>query len=106
MRNFSTGVRGDSVISLDVTEPLAGEAYVSALRALVIALDANLESLNPSEEAVMAEFWEWFLAAKSDDRDGQWVKQPAFVYVNLNMGFTLIVLATKRGGELSWLGNR
>jgi hypothetical protein len=98
MRNYSTGVRGDSVVLVNITEPLYSEAYASAFRALSIAMEANCSFLNPSEEAVLGDFMGWALKVKQQHRDGVLVLEPCFVYANLNTGFTLVIVAANANG--------
>jgi hypothetical protein len=101
MRHFSSHVPACNVIAISVDESFVSSAFVEVQRALMIAMDANPSNMNPSEEAVLADFIRWFKDAKEADRNGMPPVKPVFMYVNMNEGFTSLVLLTDPKGKLT-----
>lgn len=94
MKHFSQSILSSSISAVDVKSSFTDNEFIRCQLSLIIAMDANPDDMTASEERVIADFIKWFKDGKefwSNDVDGK-IDSPAFVYVNMNTGFSQVFI--------------
>jgi len=99
MIHFSSRVAASTSFEVDVAQP----DFPKFLRVLLIAMDINsVQDSTPAEERVIKGAVGWFRRLENDSRNGIAFRDPIFIYVNLNTGFSLAFVATDPKGKITF----